>query len=102
MPINGKRWLFTKESVDAAEDVPGVYALYDGTVLIYLGQSEESIRRRLQRHQSGKEGRCTQSATAYVEEPCSNPVAREAALIAEYKRANQNKLPRCNEVTPTR
>lgn len=100
MPINGKRWNFSKPSVDAAEDKPGVYALYDGDVLIYFGQSEDSIRKRLQRHQSGLEGPCTQGATAYAEEPCANPVAREAQLIAEYKRANGGKLPRCNEVTP--
>lgn len=100
MPIQGQRWKFSKDSVDAAEDKPGVYALFDGSTLIYLGQSENSIRSRLQRHYSGKEGSCTQGATAYVEEPCSNPPQREADLISEYKRSNSGKLPRCNSVTP--
>lgn len=96
MPINGKRWSFSKKSVDNAEDKPGVYALFDGQELIYYGESEDSIRGRLQRHQSGTEGPCTQGATAYIEEPCNDPAAREAELIAEFVRINRRK-PRCNE-----
>lgn len=100
MPINGKRWAFTKPSVDNAIDAPGVYGLYDANGnCIYYGSSETSIRTRLQRHQSGAEGPCTQSASSYNEEACSSPVAIERQLLLEYKRT-YGVLPRCNSVIP--
>lgn len=66
MPIVGDRYAFTKENVDKSPDEKGVYALYDGDVLIYYGRASGdsvTIRTRLQSHQRGDEGRCTQSAT---------------------------------------
>jgi len=94
-----KKYAFTQRNVDQSPDEPGVYALFDGDELIYYGSSETSIRVRLQRHLAGQEGACTASATFFACEPCSNPVQREAALLAEYKRAH-GKLPRCNEQMP--
>jgi len=99
MPISGDTYSFTKENVDKAPTYEGVYALYDGNECIYIGrgEGEEGVRTRLQAHQRGDEGQCTQSATGYKREPSDNPKIAEGLLLEEYKEEN-GKLPRCNEV----
>ncbi len=94
MPV--EKYAFTKGNVDKSPDAPGVYALYDNEELIYYGQSEVSIRERLQSHQSGDEGRCTQQATHYSREEHSDPVSREVVLLRTFK-LQTGRLPRCNE-----
>jgi hypothetical protein len=99
MPINGTMIPFTKERVDKAPAVAGVYALVDGEVLIYYGRalgSSETIRSRLQSHQAGREGRCTQQATHYMREPTDRPKLREKELLEEYEML-YGYLPRCND-----
>jgi hypothetical protein len=101
MSISGKGYGFTKENVDKSPTKIGVYALYDGGLTIYIGRAsgEDTIRARLQSHQRGDEGSCTQRANGYKREECTNPVSREKELLEEYKQ-NSGKLPRCNEVMP--
>jgi excinuclease UvrABC nuclease subunit len=99
MPLTGNRYAFTKENVDNSPDQPGVYELLDGSQTIYYGSAMRSIRTRLQRHYNGDEGRCTQNATDYRREVCSNPREREAELLREYLRLYK-RLPRCNDVMP--
>ncbi len=99
MPIGGDRYGFTKNNVDQAPEEHGVYALYDGDALIYYGRAAGdgvTIRSRLQDHQAGREGKCTQGATAYRREVNSKPVSREKELLEEFQRQN-GRLPRCNE-----
>jgi len=96
MGMTGKKIPFTESNVNGSPDKPGVYLLFDGDVLIYIGQSEESIRDRLQSHLAGNDGPCTQGATHYMRETCSDPVAREEELLREFKRQH-GRLPRCNE-----
>jgi len=95
--MNNKKYGFTEDNVDKSPDEPGVYVLYDGHEIIYIGQSEDSIRSRLQSHLRGDEGHCTQRATHYMREENSDPVSREQELIRDFKRRN-GRLPRCNEV----
>jgi hypothetical protein len=101
MPIIGDMYTFSKENVDKSPDQHGVYALYDGEELIYYGRAEGkgvTIRSRLQRHQNGKEGSCTQGATGYRREATERAKEREEELLNEYKRTHGGKLPRCNDV----
>lgn len=103
MPITGDLYNFTEDNVNGAPQSAGVYALYDAyKQLVYIGRAKggtTTIRSRLQDHKAGREGLCTQSASYYRREVCSNPVAREAELLMEYKRLN-GRLPRCNDVMP--
>ncbi|MCG3123013.1 MAG: hypothetical protein GIKADHBN_01421 [Phycisphaerales bacterium] len=96
MPITGNSYNFTKQNVDLSPDSPGVYALIQNGTIIYYGRATISIRSRLQSHYRGTEGPCTQAATEYMREECTNPVTREVELLAEYQRIN-GRLPRCNE-----
>ena len=99
MPIPGKRFRFTGTNVERAPEKPGIYVLYDGEELIYIGRAMGSgvtIRSRLQDHKSGKEGLCTKGASHYKRALTPSPAAREKALLNEYKEA-KGRLPRCNE-----
>jgi hypothetical protein len=102
MPITGELYTFSDENLSNAPDVAGVYALYSGDGLIYIGRAQggsTTIRSRLKDHKAGRDGRCTQSADSYKRETCSNPALRERELLQEYKNT-YGKLPRCNEVMP--
>ena len=101
MAISGDKYTFTQENVDMSPTDGGVYALYDWDETIYIGRGdgENGIRDRLQSHKRGDEGKCTQGASDYRREPCTNPKTRERELLQEYKNAN-GVLPRCNDVMP--
>lgn len=104
MPIGGDRYPFTKENVDKAPANHGVYALYVGNETTYIGRADGigvTIRSRLQAHQRGDEGTCTQQATHYRREIREDAAAREAFLLQEYFTAN-GRLPRCNDRLPSR
>ena len=99
MPISGSSTAFTKANVDAAPALPGVYELIQNGETINYGESGDSIRGRLQRHQNGTEGACTKAATHFRYEltTSSGSKARQDALLAEYRRSHNGKNPRCNE-----
>jgi hypothetical protein len=90
---------FTWDNINKAPDSPGVYALYDHDEIIYIGQSEKSIRSRLSDHKSGNGASGTVSATDYWREVCSSPPEREAELLRWFYSEN-NRLPRCNVKMP--
>ncbi len=98
MPVNSDAMAFTKANVDGSPDKPGVYVLLKNGKVTYYGMSTTSIRKRLQSHLAGNEGKCTQSATKYRREVTTALQApiREAALLADYKKANGG-YPNCNE-----
>ena len=86
MPITGELYTFNETNIARVPDEAGVYALYDGTELIYIGRARgtsETIRTRLRSHYNGDEGPCTQAATAYRREVTSSPVERERAVPGE-------------------
>jgi len=101
MALSDKKFPFTQKNVDNSPTDDGVYALYDENVTIYIGKGngENGIRARLQAHKRGDEGKCTQGASHYRREVCTNPKSRERELLQEYEDAN-SKLPRCNDVMP--
>ena len=84
-------------------EYPGVYALYEGEELIYIGSStEQTVKDRLKDHESGEEGNCTQQATAFCAErvlPPNHPEEKEEGLLELYKLRHEG-LPRCNDVSP--
>ena len=92
------KYPLTQQNVDSSPNNIGVYELYDGETIIYIGRASgtDTIRKRLQSHKRGDEGACTQRATNYRREICNNPISRETELLEEYKRIH-GKLPRCNE-----
>jgi hypothetical protein len=99
MPINGEQYPFTQQNVDSSPEQAGVYELLDNGTTIYYGSATVSIRSRLQSHKAGREGPCTQGATTYKREVCSNPRERERQLLQEHMQ-RYGRLPRCNNVMP--
>lgn len=92
------RYAFSEDNVRVAPDVHGVYKLYQGNLLIYIGRAigqGVTIRTRLQSHFRGDEGPCTQAATAYERFACRDPRAEERRLLEEHLRL-YGTLPRCN------
>src|SRR5712691_10077478 len=88
MPISGKRYRFTKANVDKSPKQTGVFALYDGDALIFIGRATDdgmTIRSQLQDHQSGHAGNGTGKATHYRREVTTASVSREIELLAEYE-----------------
>ena len=106
MPISGDMYEFTKRNVDLAPDEHGVYALYhakDTNEPTYIGRAaglDVTIRGRLQDHQAGRDGACTEISKYYKREICANPVEREKELLREYQRNHGGNLPFCNDVYP--
>ncbi len=74
----------------------GVYYLFSGDELIYIGSSETSIRQRLLRHYTGVEGQCTRHATSWTYEATVSPRYFEEMRLNEFRLRN-GRLPRCND-----
>jgi|GEM_PF-896160 len=91
-------YAFTWENIQNAPAQAGVYALFDGDEIIYIGRAQggnTTIRSRLSAHKNGNEGSCTQFALAYWRETTSRPVSREKELL-EWFKGKHGRLPRCN------
>lgn len=74
-------------NVDKAPRKAGVYALYAGSTLVFLGQAAgrtDTIRSRLRAHL----GVAAMGATRYKREVCEDPGSRCAELIAEHVAAH--------------
>ena len=98
MTILGDKYIFSKENIRKAPLTGGVYELYVGDELIYIGRASgttATINSCLADHFSGKQGRHTQKATAYRREVCSNPAERERALLKGFRKMYR-RLPKCN------
>jgi hypothetical protein len=95
MPINAPRHRFTTWQISGAPAAPGVYLLWEGDELIYIGSTrgDASIRSRVQDHYARRV--IPHDATHFTWEMCPRPLEREAELIAEFHIAN-SRLPRCN------
>jgi hypothetical protein len=89
------RFAFTRAAIEYAPEEPGIYGLFDGTELIYIGRAERpSIKAWLLLHQDGAQGECTMRATAYTWEITLWPRAREAEILSRFYQANRRD-PRC-------
>ena len=102
MPITGTRKIFNRNNVDNAPARRGVYALYRGSELLYIGRGgtlTSNIRTRLQAHFAGKEGSCTKRANRFKIEITASPRTRERRLLQDYL-DKYGELPPCNDVMP--
>jgi hypothetical protein len=95
MPISKQKYKrLTTANVEKAPQKSGVYALYAGSALIYLGGTDEksaTIRSRLKGHV----GAAPKEATRYKRETAVKPAIRLQALLREYTKAN-GRLPKYN------
>jgi len=101
--IDGNLRAFSREVIEQAPDEPGVYGLYQGNDLIYIGRAEgglsiTTVRARLKSHCEGYRGPNTEHATHYRCEVSRDPVARQRKLLQEYEQ-QYGCLPRCNTVS---
>jgi hypothetical protein len=95
----GEHVPFHARDVDQAPASPGVYLLYRGHRLIYLGVAAggATIRERLRYHLRGGGGACTRSATEFDCEASADALALYHHYIAVYLDATGGQLPDCNE-----
>lgn len=96
MPIQGPKYRFTQSMAAGAPEEAGVYALWKGEELLFVGRASPAatIRACLIEHLGGSRP-CTQHATHYTWELSLQPAAREAEVLSEFQ-ARFGRLPRCN------
>ena len=93
------RYPFTRAAIEFAPEEAGIFGLFDGKELIYIGRAENrvahNIRALLLRHQDGAMGECTMKATHYTWEiTIWGAAARETELLARHFQTHQRE-PRC-------
>jgi hypothetical protein len=84
--------------VDGAPRDMGVYTLWRGEQLLYIGRAlggRTTIFSRLDEHMSGAVCRCSRQATHYSWEIVLQPIERELELLQEQRKA-AGELPPCN------
>ena len=87
------RYPFNRLIIEDAPEHAGVYGLFEGEELIYLGVGH-SIRDCLRRHQDGALGECTMNATRYTWEITVWPAFRESEILAGFQQ-QIGVVPRC-------
>ena len=93
MPIRSPKWLFATALVLASPETPGVFELWDGDELVYVGATRgphPSLRDSLAREIAIHE------ATHFSWEITYQADERERELLDEYIEQNRH-LPRLNE-----
>jgi len=98
MPIGGDLYEFNNREIEDTTTDYGVYALYDGDEVIYIGKAEsgQGLREALMDHKRGEFGPCTQETTHFRRELDPSPSLREVELIEEFI-DDKGRPPRCNE-----
>lgn len=94
-----KQYAFHPDNLSKAPTKAGVYGLYQGPELVYIGRAKGpnvTIRSRLQDHYAGREGSGTQQATSYVRIVTTSPVTTEKKLLKAHEQ-KFGRLPRYNE-----
>jgi hypothetical protein len=86
-------------NVAQAPAVPGVYLLYRGHRLIYIGVAAhgDTIRQRLQHHLGGASRPCTPSATQFDCEAAADPLPLYWLYLSIYREMTGGLLPERNE-----
>jgi hypothetical protein len=83
--------------INGAPKDMGVYALWRGNQLLYIGRAlgtSSTILSCLDEHMSGARCECSKVATHYSWEIVLQPTVREAELLQEQRQAGG--LPPCN------
>ena len=94
--FTNKKWTFNQTNIEHAPDNPGVFLLWEGDEVIYVGHARDTIKAMLIRHLEGAFGGCTKSSTHYSWEITLWPAARETQLLAEFAKQYQRD-PRCQQ-----
>ena len=97
------RYSFTRAVLGYAPEHPGVFGLFLGPELIYLGHTDTSygtIKACLTSHFDGVHGGCTMEGTRYAWEVATSPAARLLNLLQQFRARNRCE-PRCNEKPDT-
>jgi hypothetical protein len=91
------RYPFDARVIQGAPAEPGVYVLWEGTEVTYIGTAEPSmtIKQRLLDHLSGQ-NHCGCRPTHYSWRLAPNPGMVERELLGQY-RHKLAALPRCNQ-----
>ena len=97
MPLRKPRYRFVPRMVEGAPEDTGVYTLYRGSRVLYIGRAAE-IRSRLRQHMSGEVCDCSRQATHYSWEIVAQPSARELELLQQQREA-AGEWPPCNSHT---
>ena len=95
MPIRGKKQRFTDTNIGNAPNSDGIYGIYRGKELIYIGKGEgkNGIKGRLQASKRDSRGK---EATSFQVEKSKNAARREEQLLEQHKKLH-GKLPRYND-----
>jgi hypothetical protein len=96
----GEHLPFDARGVAEAPASPGVYLLYRGHRLIYIGLAAAgaTIRQSLQRHLNGEGGPCTHAATEFDYETSGDAPLLYRHYLAVYLGATGGLLPDCNSL----
>jgi hypothetical protein len=86
---------FTEENIARVPMLSGVFRLYDGDEIAYIGRDRQLVS-RLRSHKIGKEGPLTQAACSFDCQVSTNALDREEELFKEFKAANKGALPKWN------
>jgi hypothetical protein len=87
------RQRFSAWRIAGAAAGSGVYVLWDGEEIVYIGRAAESLRARLMEHYTRQVKPWDASHFGAI--ACERPLAREAELLESVRRA-LGKLPRYN------
>lgn len=93
MPMSLPRQPFSAWRIAGAADCPGVYVLWEGEELVYVGRAASGMRKRLMEHYARHAK--PWDATHFGLLACERPVEREAELLRSARRAF-GRLPRYN------
>ncbi len=92
MAIFEKKWSFAAAVIEHAPQEPGIYALWEGEEMVYLGRAVTGgIQAALREHLEGRRGACTKQATHYSWEISLWPTLRESEVLAEFFAAHRRK-----------
>jgi hypothetical protein len=89
---------FGEATVVFAPASPGVYFLYRGERLIYIGIAVHGtgIRQELEKHLAGRYGPRTRAATVFEYELTRDPVVASREYLLAHMAQNRGRLPLCN------
>ena len=89
---------FTEEQIALAPEATGVYMLYRGGWVIYIGVAVQgsSLRTELERHRTGAYGPRTSTATSFDYELTRDPVVAKHEYLEMHKARHSGRLPACN------
>ena len=93
-----RRYPFSTAVVEGAPEEAGVYVLWEGDELTYIGTAgpgDMTIRSRLMEHLLGQD-HCSCSPTHYSWRLARFPQVLEREFLGQYKAQRQD-MPRCNK-----